>query len=440
MKMYQKLKKCKSIKEIYEVIPEKFYEKCAVVLIFLMNMVVVVESLTKLITHRNSFETMVRNYYVVGTLSVIYAVIYIISRLYKFTFGEIKEYFKNNIWEVFFLILFLFAILSIAAAGDKQKAFQGHWFRQNGIRSYCIYLSLYISGKTLCSSKNRKIILWTIAITSTIQDIIILIKYLGYYGSYSGGFYNSNHSGYYITMAIFALAGLIVFEKKYIFKIIATMLYAFNIMCLVINNTFGCYVAVMFGIVFMFVLTVVKCAGVSSGCVMMIIIFLIMSIVIDRETGNISRNFNIAGKDIENISKRNEEAKNAATGRMELWMSALDVINHKPIMGCGAENIENEAECIGVPHNEFLQIAAEYGVIACLSYIVGLITLMIHKIKNLKNESEYTIICGAIVFAYLISSMFGVMMFYTAVFYYTFLGMVSRNRNLTQHYDIRKNT
>ena len=121
-------------------------------------------------------------------------------------------------------------------------------------------------------------------------------------------------------------------------------------------------------------------------------------------------------------------------------MSALDVINHKPIMGCGAENIENAAECIGVPHNEFLQIAAEYGVIACLSYIVGLITLMIHKIKNLKNESEYTIICGAIVFAYLISSMFGVMMFYTAVFYYTFLGMVSGNRNLTQHYDIGKNT
>lgn len=438
--MYQKLKECKSIKEIYEVIPEEFYEKCAVVLIFFMNMVIVVESLTRIIIHRNSFETMVRNYYIVGTLSVIYAIVYIISKLYKFTFGEIKEYFKNNIWEVFFLILFLLATLSIVAAGDKQKAFQGHWFRQNGIRSYCIYLSLYIAGKTLSSNKSRKTILWTIAITSTIQDIIILMKYLGYYGSYSGGFYNSNHSGYYITMAIFALAGLVIFEQKYIFKINAAILYAFNIMCLVINNTFGCYVAVMFGIAFMFILTVVKYAGVSSGCVMMIVIFLIMSIVMDRETGNVSRNFNITGKDIENISKRNEEAKNAGTGRMELWMSAIDVISHKSVMGCGAENIEDETECIGVPHNEFLQIAAEYGVFACLSYIVGLITLMISKTRNLKNESEYTIICGAIVFVYLVSSMFGVMMFYTAVFYYTFLGIVSNDGNSTQCDNIGGNT
>ncbi|MCI5603887.1 MAG: O-antigen ligase family protein [Clostridiales bacterium] len=438
--MYQKLKECKSIKEIYEVIPEEFYEKCAVVLIFFMNMVIVVESLTRIIIHRNSFETMVRNYYIVGTLSVIYAIVYIISKLYKFTFREIREYFKNNIWEVFFLILFLFTTLSIGVACDKQKAFQGHWFRQNGIRSYCIYLSMYITGKTLCSKKSRKIILWTIAITSTIQDIIILMKYLGYYGSYSGGFYNSNHSGYYITMAIFALAGLMIFEQKNIFKSIAAILYAFNIMCLVINNTFGCYIAVMFGIAFMLILNVMKCASISSGCVMMIVIFLIMSIVMNRETGNISHNFNITSNDIENISKRNGEAKNAGTGRMELWMSALDVIRHKPVMGCGAENIEDEKECIGVPHNEFLQIAAEYGVVACLSYIVGLITLMIRKLRNLKNENEYTIACGGIVFAYLVSSMFGVMMFYTAVFYYTFLGMVSNDRNSTQYDNIGKNT
>lgn len=50
--MYQKLKECKSIKEIYEVIPEEFYEKCAVVLIFFMNMVIVVESLTKIIYNK----------------------------------------------------------------------------------------------------------------------------------------------------------------------------------------------------------------------------------------------------------------------------------------------------------------------------------------------------------------------------------------------------
>ena len=66
--MYQKLKECKSIKEIYEVIPEEFYEKCAVVLIFFMNMVIVVESLTKIIYNKGSYWNVMQNYNLLGII------------------------------------------------------------------------------------------------------------------------------------------------------------------------------------------------------------------------------------------------------------------------------------------------------------------------------------------------------------------------------------
>lgn len=113
MKMYQKLKKCKSIKEIYEVIPEKFYEKCAVVLIFLMNMVVVVESLTKIIYNKGSYWKVMQNYNLFGKICLIYVIIYIGSRICKLKSDEINKYFKNNIWDFCFLCYFYYLLYQL---------------------------------------------------------------------------------------------------------------------------------------------------------------------------------------------------------------------------------------------------------------------------------------------------------------------------------------
>lgn len=446
MKMYQKLKKCKSIKEIYEVIPEKFYEKCAVVLIFLMNMVVVVESLTKIIYNKGSYWKVMQNYNLFGKICLIYVIIYIGSRICKLKSDEINKYFKNNIWDFCFLMLFLLSVVSITVAHNKTEAINGDWYRQNGIRAYVVYLSLYIIGKSIDTEKYKRFIFWTMTIASTLQCILIYKGYVNDTGRYAGIFGNSNHCGYFMTMAIFAMIGLLVTEKSLIVKCIMTVIYGFNIMCLILNNTFGCYLAVIAGIVFYVVVSAVKNRKNQSLIyyilmyIHIIFVFVMISIITDMHTGIVSNNFNITGNDIVKVTDRSEEAGNAGTGRWKLWIHTMKIIKRKPILGCGPENIQFEPGYKNEPHNEFIQIAAEHGVPACLFYILGLITLMIHKIKNLKNESEYTIICGAIVFAYLISSMFGVMMFYTAVFYYTFLGMVSKNRNLTQHYDIGENT
>lgn len=61
-----------------------------------------------------------------------------------------------------------------------------------------------------------------------------------------------------MTMAIFAMIGLLVTEKSLIVKCIMTVIYGFNIMCLILNNTFGCYLAVIAGIVFYVVVSAVK--------------------------------------------------------------------------------------------------------------------------------------------------------------------------------------
>lgn len=426
--MYQRLKKCKSIKEIYEVIPDDFYEKCALVLIFLMNMVIIVESLTKLIYNKGSYWNVMRNYNTLGKICLVYAVIYIGSKLCKLKSDEISRYFKNNIWDFCFLVLFLLSVLSVAVAHDKTEAINGDWFRQNGIRAYVVYLSLYIAGKNINTEKYKRLMFWTISIASTLQSVMIYKGYVNDTGRYAGIFGNSNHCGYFMTMAICTMMGLIVTEKSIIAKCIMTVIYAFNIMCLILNNTFGCYLAVMAGIVFFVILSVIKNG--KNNLIMyiqVIFVFVVISIVTDMHTGIVSNNFNVTGSDIVKVADKNKDAGNAGTGRWKLWKHSLKIVKDKPLLGCGPENIQYEPGYVDESHNEFIQIAAEHGIPACLFYMAGLIALLIRKIKNLKKEDDYTIALGSIVFAYIISSLFGVMMFYTAVFYYTFLGMVSKD-------------
>jgi hypothetical protein len=64
---------------------------------------------------------------------------------------------------------------------------------------------------------------------------------------------NINHYGYVLNMAVIALAGLFLISqgwKKYCYLI----LFCFNTWALVLNNTFGCYLGAMFGLLFLLII------------------------------------------------------------------------------------------------------------------------------------------------------------------------------------------
>ena len=76
--------------------------------------------------------------------------------------------------------------------------------------------------------------------------------------------------------------------------------------------------------------------------------------------------------------------------------------------------------------NEFMQYAIFLGIPGALLYLMGLVLLAWNRIKNLKYLSYSVLIAAGCVFGYLFSSCLGNSMFYTAPYFWIFLGMVEK--------------
>ena len=73
---------------------------------------------------------------------------------------------------------------------------------------------------------------------------------------YMAVFSNTNHFAYFMTMGIMIIAGILLFEDKMIYKILYSILFVFNTWSLIINDTFGAYLAIGSGTVFLAVIII----------------------------------------------------------------------------------------------------------------------------------------------------------------------------------------
>ena len=110
-------------------------------------------------------------------------------------------------------------------------------------------------------------------------------------------------------------------------------------------------------------------------------------------------------------------------------------MSSKPILGYGcngaAELFEKESgleEPALRVHNEFLQIALDYGIPALLIYLFSLITTVFYFFRNLLNNksSDNTRILFVMFAGYCISSFFGIAAYYTvSYFFFIFMLLIS---------------
>ena len=73
-----------------------------------------------------------------------------------------------------------------------------------------------------------------------------------------GVFYNSNHYGYYLLMALTTIAILFITEKNKISKALYILSYILVLYYFILNNTFGCYIAFFITIIIFFVYEIYK--------------------------------------------------------------------------------------------------------------------------------------------------------------------------------------
>ena len=125
--------------------------------------------------------------------------------------------------------------------------------------------------------------------------------------------------------------------------------------------------------------------------------------------------------DLEKMTERG-----VSDGRAELWKYGMQFAFEKPLFGWGPANLAepySRTDCIFFsPHNDLVLISASLGLPALVFYVSGLAGHVRGFFRFVKKMSVFEVTLYAAVGSYLISSFFGVSMYYTTPYYFLLLG------------------
>lgn len=428
-----------NFRKLYEKIPSQFYEYAGFIIVMMMIGLLLVEEVYRIFFDNPRVELYIEFYYLVGAFGEIFAVIFIGAAFYRRKKQPLWQILRTHLWDMAFLLMLVWSILSALLAEDRYYAIKGTTYRHDGLYTYLVYASMYICAKAVKSKKLRVWLLRGMGITVTLLSLMsipqtsfeLILKWgkigenLYKYGTYSSIFYNTNHFGYVLVIGLMALAGLAVIEKKLVQKLIWLILFGFNVWALIMNDTFGCYVAVMAGIIFLAVIMLVSDKERYKSVIAVVTVFIAVSVGMDTYNHSLSVNFGLAYKESSEVTSNDA----AGSGRIGLWKQALKYIQEKPVFGFGPEGLAERYYEDGFfndrPHNEYLQHAVFLGIPALVFYLTALISIFVCCIKGIRKLSPCMLAAGGIVFAYCISAFFGNTMYYTTPYYFIFLGMLS---------------
>lgn len=390
---------------------------------------------------------------VIGNLFLMYITILGITTLvfvsiyfYKLYQVNGVSYFKQSLikqpWNLALLAMLIWSLLASLLADDLMLAFYGTSYRNDGFFTYCIYAAIYCCAQINKSENLRIKILQYFILASLPLCLVTILQYFNYSTEvlgiyyqerllsnmrYAAIFYNTNHYGYYLTMIIAVSAGLYWQSKRTLEQSFYIFIFILNTWCLIINNTFGSYLAVFFICIIApaFLYRESKNFNKTRSLIPLILFLLLTS----SSSQIVTNNFQILSTDVKNIATENSSAKNAGSKRWELWTNGLDMLKKRAIFGYGPENLGKEYLVCGIsqdrPHNEYLQHALFLGLPALILYLTAIFLILKNWLNNLQGINIATIISGLAIIAYLSSAFFGNTMFYTSIYFFLLLGYIS---------------
>lgn len=435
----RKIIKSKNLREMFENVKFIHIELLAFISIFLYLASPVSQIISCLFSNiiygvvAVYYETILVANRIAGILGTVAIILFIGKNIfagYKF-----RDLVKNNIPMVFFSIFIILMFISTCINGFTEIALKGEIYRRESIFNYMEYFCIYFFCTSFIDSRKLKATAeYLFIICSIILGIVSIVhinitpvqNFINAYGT-SGGlgniFHNSNHYGYYLAMAISLSGSLFVLEKNKVLKVLCMINYIINIYVLSENNTFGAFVACLFGMIFYIIVMYICNKNINILSVVVFVIFIAESALF---SDNLKNNILVLFGDLNNIIADNEKADYAGTKRWKLWELTCKYISEKPFFGFGVDGIYdrlyNEFEEYR-SHNEFLQYASFFGIPAGVMYVCGVFSVFLKGLKHKHELDCYTIPAIITAFTYLVSSFFGNSFFYTAPFLFIFLGL-----------------
>ena len=147
----------------------------------------------------------------------------------------------------------IWTFISCTFAENKHNAFYGDGYRKEGFITYIIYAGFFSCAFSIESNKLKKYLLNTFLVVAVTNSLLIYFvnnntffeKIVFYKDIRTGVFYNQNHYGYYLLISTTLSNLFFILEKNKIMKIFYMVSYIFLLHFLIVNNTFGCYLAIL---------------------------------------------------------------------------------------------------------------------------------------------------------------------------------------------------
>lgn len=401
-----------------------------------------------------SFMVSIYEYKYIQIVGLIGIYVFLITNYKKIIKIQNKKLLvKESLPIILFICYLTWTFISCIFAENKYNAFYGDNYRKEGFITYLIYAGFFLCAFSIESDKLKKYLLNIFIVVALINAILIyyinssisLNEIFSYKNLKVGVFYNQNHYGYYLLLATSISNLFFILEKNKLMKIFYAMTYIILLYFLIINNTFGCYLAILVINLLFFTYSIYK-RKYQILSFISIIILVILSIVTKYDGKNIViNNIQIFNKDISNIysitkqnnnanindnEKENEisEIEKAGSGRIKLWKYGIKIFLKKPILGYGADNLEEEYKKYNIkqdrPHNLIIQLATTSGIPGLIFYICGVGVIIIRAFK--RTDYDNMIYKGILftIITYLISAMFGNSMYYVSPYFFILLGML----------------
>ncbi len=350
---------------------------------------------------------------------------------------SIKKILRDHIPQVLMALFALYIVLSCLLRGLSfwDWHIHGILLHENAL-SFVTYGLVFFVCASMIKEERYKLIAVNLYIA--VFTIMGFIAMYAYYVSPIRQFKETegigivfnqfNYYGYYLTMGILLCAVMFIRQKGSLAKYIYALCFLFNSYILVVNNTFGCYLAVLTGLIFIIIASRIIDGRFSVLLFMPLLGFIAVSIFCSFFESTILSNFLKLYSDVGSIAASDGDAGEAGTGRWKLWMETIQLIKEKPLLGQGSSMFSRRmmfdlhTEIVRT-HNEILQYAGWFGIPTSIFYVAGVFAVYIKAIKNRAHFDTPTLACLTAAFGYFVSAFFGLTLYSTAPYFFFFLAL-----------------
>ena len=364
-------------------------------------------------------------------LNLIMIIAHIITKKVK------KEPINFKIYDLFFIFIFGFSLISAVLSIHTKSAFFGFKDRYEGFFQIMYYFSLFFLA-TFLNKKEKKLVAIAIMLCGLIEVIYAhfqVFKLFNVFTMYhykkpwaTGFVTNPNFFGSLSVLSLCIAISLFFDEEKKYFKVILGVLIAILMSGLLISDTLSALIGLIVALMYL-IFFAIKNKKIKLLIITLILLAIMTGVQTTLGKTNLLKDLIKTKNQSVQIAKGNAK-DDYGTNRIFIWKNTLKIVPQNLHYGVGIDNfyyafgdkpLIYKTMYFDKAHNEYLQILICEGIHALTAYLLFFGSIVVIGLKySLKNKKLLFLLP---IIAYLVQAFFNISVIEVAPFFYIFLGL-----------------